>query len=72
MEQTWNLDSIYEGGSSSVQAEEILADLEEQLLRVGEDLASSGSWSSGEWNDLLGKYQNLTSQLEHLASFYSC
>jgi pepF/M3 family oligoendopeptidase len=73
---TWDLDSIFPGGSNSPDLEEFLTSIEEDLDAFEKLLSKLSTEPSpdrmDEWAGALGRIRDLSERLEHSDSFAAC
>lgn len=72
--QTWDLDTIYDGGSDSLLLQEQLEDLELKLPLLKKKVTEINPDQEAveEWNEVLNQYQQLAKKLYESWSFVSC
>ncbi len=71
LEQTWDLDVFFPGGSKSPEFASFLSDLELDLQAVATAVGSQTGSQEG-WAKLLNQVQDVGSRLRHASAFVSC
>lgn len=71
LEQTWDLDVFFPGGSNSPEFAGFLCELEQDLQMAAEAVAGKRS-NQEEWVQLLNQIQDIGSRLRHAGAFVSC
>ena len=72
MQQIWELDTIYPGGSQSPQAAEAHKELKQQLAELEGSMPNSEQSVETVWLAWLEAFQRVATRVEQLQSFYSC
>lgn len=71
LEQTWDLDVFFTGGSKSPEFADFLRELEQDLQTVAEAVACKRS-DLEDWVELLTEIQDIGNRLRHASAFVSC
>lgn len=77
LEQTWDLDRIFPGGSKSPELQTHLRALEADIAAFSRRVAGAMppqavTGQAGAWSDLIGRLQDLVGRLREAAAFVSC
>ncbi len=71
LEQTWDLDVFFPGGSSSPEFTTFLAELEQDINQAAELVTQERS-SVAEWVELLDTVQDIAGRMRQASAFVSC
>ncbi|HBK86079.1 MAG TPA: oligoendopeptidase, partial [Firmicutes bacterium] len=71
LEQTWDLDVFFPGGSKSPEFAAFLQELEQELHTVA-DLVVRKRSSLQDWVELLTDIQTIGNHLRHASAFVAC
>lgn len=70
---TWNLETLFSGGSTSEEFRLYLRDLSADLAKFREKVAENRAGTDVEaWVELVGLFQDVSAQLRQAAAFISC
>ncbi len=72
MRETWELETIYAGGSASSAAAAAYGELQNQLQKLETSLPAFTDTDSEVWSQWLQDFQRAAERLEQLQSFYAC
>ncbi|MBY6278208.1 M3 family oligoendopeptidase [Symbiobacterium thermophilum] len=76
LNQTWDLDVFFPGGSSSPEFKRFLDELAEDVADFGRRLQAAGAPGTAAaldgWMPLLGTFQDLTQRIRQAGAFVSC
>ncbi len=70
LKQTWDLDAIFPGGSSSPQFADFLQQLAQDIAALSKDV--QGDQSLADWGALVARVQDVAKRQRHAGAFVSC
>ena len=72
LKQTWDLETIFPGGSASPEFSAYLDSLEADLAKLAEGLTTAGPADAAGWRAELDQLQGLMQRLRHAGAFIAC
>ncbi|MGE5560079.1 MAG: M3 family oligoendopeptidase [Chloroflexota bacterium] len=72
LNQTWNLESFFPGGSESKEFAAFLDQLAADVETLASDVRGGAVSGAGAWAERIGRFQDVAARLRHAGAFVSC